>query len=203
MRAEQHIEDLGPALRRIRKKAGLTLEAVARGAGITKGYLSKIELNRAKPTMHVLVRLTAALGVHLADLLDEREPYRAVSVVRPSERRVITGSSSDVGYLYELASSANSDSQAEAFFLTIPIRGKREIGWFSHPGDEIFVVIDGAIRFEFGGKHYSVNTGDCVHFDATIMHRAIAEGSKPARLFVVLIPSRPDGMGSPARAAKS
>ena len=203
MRAEKQIEGLGSALRRIRQNAGLTLDVVARDAEVTKGYLSKIELGRATPSMHVVVRLTGVLGVHLADLLSQEDQYRAISVVRRDERTVITRSGSDAGYLYELASSVKSDSQAEAFFLTIPVPKKREIEWFSHPGDEIFFVIDGTLRFEFGGKDFLLREGDCVHFDATIMHRAISEGGKPARLFVVLIPQRPDTVRSQGKVART
>ena len=192
MRAETQIDGLGSALRRIRQNAGLTLDSVARGAGFTKGYLSKIELGRATPSMHVLVRLTGVLGVHLADLLSQEDQYRAISVVRRDERTAMTRNGSDAGYLYEVASSVKSGSQAEAFFLTIPVRRKRDIGWFSHPGDEIFVVIEGSIRFEFGGKEFQLREGDCVRFDASIMHRAASDGSKPAKLFVVLIPKRPE-----------
>jgi len=199
---ENQIEGLGAALRRIRQNAGLTLDVVARGAEVTKGYLSKIELGQATPSMHVLVRLTGALGVHLADLLSHEDQYRTISVVRRDERKVITRSGSDAGYLYELASSVKSGSQAEAFFLTIPIRKKREIEWFSHPGDEIFFVFDGTLRFEFGGKDFLLREGDCVHFDANIMHRAISEGSKPAKLFVVLIPSRPEVVLSQGKAER-
>ena len=41
--AEQKI---GPRLRRVRKRCGLTLDELAVQTGLTKGYLSKIEILR-------------------------------------------------------------------------------------------------------------------------------------------------------------
>ena len=56
---------LGGMLRRLRRARGLTLAALAERVGITPGYLSMIENRRVNnpPSMKVLVRLEAALGV--------------------------------------------------------------------------------------------------------------------------------------------
>lgn len=61
---------LGDRIRKIRKQKKLTLEALA-GEGLTKGMLSLIENNKAKPSMESLVYIAEGLGVEVTDLLEE------------------------------------------------------------------------------------------------------------------------------------
>jgi len=61
---------LGDRIRKIRKQKKLTLEALA-GTELTKGMLSLIENNKAKPSMESLVYIAERLGVEVTDLLEE------------------------------------------------------------------------------------------------------------------------------------
>jgi transcriptional regulator with XRE-family HTH domain len=61
---------LGDRIRKIRKQKKLTLEALA-GKELTKGMLSLIENNKAKPSMESLVYIAEGLGVEVTDLLEE------------------------------------------------------------------------------------------------------------------------------------
>ncbi|MEH6994029.1 helix-turn-helix transcriptional regulator [Neobacillus drentensis] len=61
---------LGDRIRKIRKQKKLTLEALA-GTELTKGMLSLIENNKAKPSMESLVYIAKGLGVEVTDLLEE------------------------------------------------------------------------------------------------------------------------------------
>lgn len=63
----------GIALREIRESKGLTLEEVATMAGMSKAYLSQIELGKTSPTMRTLERLASALGADLAVVLTSRK----------------------------------------------------------------------------------------------------------------------------------
>lgn len=59
-------------LRRLRKSSGLTMEALAHAAGISKSYVCELE-NREVPqlSVKVLLDLAKALGVTIQDLLGE------------------------------------------------------------------------------------------------------------------------------------
>ena len=61
---------LGDRIRKLRKQKKLTLEALA-GEGLTKGMLSLIENNKAKPSMESLAYVAERLGVEVTDLLEE------------------------------------------------------------------------------------------------------------------------------------
>lgn len=61
---------LGERIRKLRKQKNLTLESLA-GDKLTKGMLSLIENNKAKPSMESLTYIAHQLGVDVTDLLEE------------------------------------------------------------------------------------------------------------------------------------
>ena len=62
----------------IREKKGLTQVQVAEEAGITAAYLCELETGvKVNPGYNVLVRIAAALGVTVAELLGESDNHVA------------------------------------------------------------------------------------------------------------------------------
>ena len=61
---------LAMRLKRFRKQRGLTQESLARKAGISHGYLARLEIGMHEPTLSTLRRLAKVLGVKLGQLLD-------------------------------------------------------------------------------------------------------------------------------------
>jgi transcriptional regulator with XRE-family HTH domain len=57
-------------LLRARRRAGLSQEAVARRAQISKGYVSRLEGGETECGIFIVIRLAGALGVEVDDLLD-------------------------------------------------------------------------------------------------------------------------------------
>ncbi len=62
---------IGSVLRRIRLRQGRTLREVADAAGVSLPYLSEVERGRKEASSEVLAAICRALGLRLADLLDE------------------------------------------------------------------------------------------------------------------------------------
>lgn len=60
------LRTLGEGIRRHREDAGLSQSEVAKAAGIAQGHLSDIEAGEAEPSLKVLGRLGAALGLDLS-----------------------------------------------------------------------------------------------------------------------------------------
>jgi transcriptional regulator with XRE-family HTH domain len=60
---------LGQRVRYERKLAGLTQRALAERVGITRGYLMRIELAKANPTLQLIIELAGVLNVSPGDLL--------------------------------------------------------------------------------------------------------------------------------------
>ena len=62
-------ERLAIRLKRLREVRGLSQTALAEKAGISRGYLARLEAGRQDPTLSVIERLAKALKVKLPDLV--------------------------------------------------------------------------------------------------------------------------------------
>jgi len=64
---------IGARLRAARQAAGLTLAAVAEQAGLTKGFLSRLERDEVSPSVASLVTVCGVLGVGVGTLFEAPE----------------------------------------------------------------------------------------------------------------------------------
>lgn len=64
---------LGEQLKAARLSVGWSQERLAEKAGISRNYVSLLELNRKSPTVSVLLALCGAMGVSAADILAKIE----------------------------------------------------------------------------------------------------------------------------------
>ena len=64
------------AIRSLRQRSGLSQRQLALRMGVPRTYVSKIENEKATPTLSSLARLAAALEVTVPDLLHECGPSR-------------------------------------------------------------------------------------------------------------------------------
>ena len=64
------IEDFAGRVKALRAKRSLTQAQLAERAGISHGYLSRIEIGMQSPTLEVIEKLAAALKVKPAALLE-------------------------------------------------------------------------------------------------------------------------------------
>lgn len=77
MAGQASLARLGARLRALREERGLALAELARQAGVSRRYLTEAEAGRANPTVLVLERLAAALGMQPAALLAPLDAERA------------------------------------------------------------------------------------------------------------------------------
>jgi len=81
------IGQIASALRRERRRAGLSLTELARQAGIAKSTLSQLESGTGNPSVETLWALATVLGVPFSRLVDPARP--ATRVIRAGEGPVI------------------------------------------------------------------------------------------------------------------
>jgi transcriptional regulator with XRE-family HTH domain len=61
---------LGMNVQALRAKRAMTQEVLAKKAGISRGYLARVETGRHEPTLTMLRKLAKALGVPVTALLE-------------------------------------------------------------------------------------------------------------------------------------
>ena len=73
MRIDLIYKELGNRLRRARKSAALTQQALADRIGLSRTSVTNIESGRQHVSLHMLFALANAVGVSPSDLLPEKE----------------------------------------------------------------------------------------------------------------------------------
>jgi transcriptional regulator with XRE-family HTH domain len=64
---------MNETLKTLRRAKGWSQTRLARESGVSQTYISDLEAGRSNPTVPVLKRLAAALGVRVSDLIGEGE----------------------------------------------------------------------------------------------------------------------------------
>ena len=77
----------GEVLRAARKQRGLSQEALALEAGVERNYISLIELGRNSPSIRILFKLCAVLGVTPSELLARVEEQMRTGQKKLQSRR--------------------------------------------------------------------------------------------------------------------
>ncbi len=162
-------------IRRLRQERSLRLEDVARRAGYTKGFLSKVENGKVSPPVATLIRVANALGVEVTDLLVTPKGERAVDPdatvhVKATERLEIENASAGPGYTYMALAAPRHLKMMEPFLMTVyPDQVDRE-KTFSHPGEEFIFVVKGKTDYRVGDEVFELKEGDSLYFDANRPH---------------------------------
>ena len=69
---------LGQKIRKLRENKGISLNQLAKKAGISKAYLSQLENDVSKqPSAEILLKIASAFSMTIADLLDQ--PVRVIA----------------------------------------------------------------------------------------------------------------------------
>ncbi|MEO0989925.1 MAG: cupin domain-containing protein [Pseudomonadota bacterium] len=154
---------LGEALRRRRKELALNMQTVADRSGLSVGFISQVERGLTSPSLGSLASISAALGLDLTKLLDLPP---ASDQTRRDVRQPYQVPGADM--TYERISTVFEGSQLHSVIVHEPPGHRVEP--ISHPGEEMFYILSGAITVELEGKVDILRTGDSIHFDSSRVH---------------------------------
>ena len=166
----------GGRIRDLRRKAGLTLQALADEAGISVGFLSQVERDKATPSLGTLASLAAALGVEVDVFIATPKP--ADSVTREGERPRFA--LADGSLQYERLSKVLPGGTLSSLMVHIPEGYASEVT--AHVGEELIVVLEGTVRQTLGDAAFLLHPGDSLHFMGDTPHSFANVGEGPARL---------------------
>jgi transcriptional regulator with XRE-family HTH domain len=83
---------MGPRLRSLREKAGMTQMQLAMNAGVSLSLVAQIEQGaRPDPRLSTLLSLAKALGIPACQLIDEAEAANTKSPAKPKKGRAAKG----------------------------------------------------------------------------------------------------------------
>jgi transcriptional regulator with XRE-family HTH domain len=145
-------------LRSLRKQHGMTIEALAKKSGVSFALISKLERNRANPSLDTLQQLARALSMSATELVSLAEP-------RTRETRTAEAYKAD-GFSFKRVRFNN------ASVLSVSAKAGRRLSRPEiHEDDyEVVFVLKGQIRLSTTLGGFSLKAGEAMQFDAVFAH---------------------------------
>ena len=159
---------------------------VAEAAGLTKGFVSKLERDLANVSVASLIRLCDALGISVGSLF--LAPKGEV-VRRDARPRINFGGRKMTEYLL----TPSGEKRVQAILSDIEPGGGSGAEPYRLPaGVEFVLVLAGQLQVTVASEQVTLEEGDALTFTADMEHTFQAPRGGRARVLWVLSPALPD-----------
>lgn len=186
-RAAQELEAaIAGRIRELRLSRGWTLEQLGDVTGLSKSYLSQVENSEKKPPIGTLAKIAFGLGIDTITLITGESPEEespSLTLVRPTERRMMKMPGAGDGMVYESVGYKKPDRELDAYIVTAAFDFPPER--LVHTGQELIYVLEGRLEFLYDGGSVFGEAGDVLLFDSDRPHHGRSVGDRPTKFLVV------------------
>jgi transcriptional regulator with XRE-family HTH domain len=184
------LEQVGPRLKQLRQRRGITLTGLAASTGVSKSTLSQLEDGQRRPTLELLLPLAHAYRVPLDDLVGAPEVADPRVRLKPRQRNGRT-----------VIPLARHPGGLQAWKIVIPVC-KNTPEPKAHEGYEWLYVISGRMRLVLASHDIVLGPGEVAEFDTHLPHWFGSTGDEPVEVLSVFGPQG-ERMHTRARPAAS
>jgi transcriptional regulator with XRE-family HTH domain len=174
---------VGPNLRRLRVKRGLSLERLARASGVSRAMLGQIELGHSIPTINLLWKISRGLEVPFSALVTAATA-RAATVLRAKGAKLLT--SADGSFTSRALSPFNGPRSIEFYELRLAPQSIERAEAHAPGTTENLVVSQGAVHVGVGKSRHELKLGDSITFDADVAHSYENPSDEEAVMYLVM-----------------
>jgi transcriptional regulator with XRE-family HTH domain len=174
-------------VRVLRKSRGYSLDDLAQRSGVSRASLSQIETAKTNPTIAILWKISAALGVSFATLLGQERAER-VRVLRRADQQVLR--SADGRMESRPLTPASSSPNVEVYELRLQPRSIAHSEPHAKGTTETLIVLAGSLKLKAGDEAHELAAGDAVFFLADVAHSYENTGRIEARYHNVITYAR-------------
>jgi len=179
---DQLTAQIGTRVRAGRAERRWTLDELAARSGVSRRLIVQIEQADANPSLSTLLKLAAALGVTLTELLTSQPHDHPIAVV--PQQDAITLWSTPAGSAARLLVS---HGPLELWTWTLQPGDRRTSQPHRPAALELLTVHTGTITLEVNDDHVEVPTGYSAWFDATHPHAYDNPGTSAASFTLVVL----------------
>ena len=183
-------------MKRLRTRQGLSLERLAKRAGVSRAMLSQIETGKSVPTISLLLKVAEAVGVPVANLL--AAPTSKVTVVLPRSRAKFV-SACNGRFTSRALFPLDSARRAEFYEVRIAPQHREAAGPQVAGTKENLLVVEGRLELTVGKEPPLILTpGDAVQFHADVAHVFRNPDGRDVVVHIVLTYVEPVGSSHPS-----
>ncbi len=170
------LDGVGPRLRRLRSRKGITLARLSETTGISKSTLSRLETGQRRPSLELLLPLAQAYRVPLDDLVgapDVGDPRIRLKPRRVNGRTVLPLTRQPGG--------------VQAWKIIIPASPTTP-DLKAHEGYEWMYVLSGRLRLVLGEHDLLLGVGEVAEFDTRLPHWFGSAGAQAVEILSLFGP---------------
>jgi transcriptional regulator with XRE-family HTH domain len=187
--------ELGHRIQAVRLDRALTLQALAQAASVSVSMLSSVERGQKAPTIVVLARIAAGLGVPLTELVASGEGQRVI-VRRAADQDTVDEPG---GWRRTILTPVVPGVNFEWVRTELP--AGCDAGTFPSyaAGSHEFVAVQsGTLTMTIAERELDLSAGDSVYFAADVPHGYANRGRGACVYHVAALIMRPRGRRGPA-----
>jgi transcriptional regulator with XRE-family HTH domain len=164
------LAEVGPRLRRIRRQRGVTLTDLADATGISKSTLSRLESGQRKPSLELLLPISAAHQVPLDELVGAPavgDPRVRFQPRQQGDRTIVA--------------LTRQPGSPQAYKMIIPPNDEKPEPR-THEGYEWLYVLSGRLRLLLASQDVVLTQGEAAEFDTRLPHWFGAADDRPVEI---------------------
>lgn len=172
---EDVLDTVGPRLRELRRRRGITLADLAVTTGISQSTLSRLESGQRRANLQLLLPLARAYGVPLDDLVGAPRTGDPRIHLKPINRHGMT--------FIPLTRRAGG---MQAYKMIIPNGAlPAHPDGQTHEGYEWVYVLNGQLRLVLGDQDLVLPAGEVAEFDTSLPHALGSADGHPVELLIL------------------
>ncbi|MEY3459495.1 MAG: HTH-type transcriptional regulator SinR [Planctomycetota bacterium] len=172
-------------IHQLRQERGWSLDVLSRASGVSRSMLSQIEREQANPTLAVTVRIASALGLSMAELVDQASPAPGIEVIRADDRQHIFRS--DQNCSIRTLSPLHLEKDVEFYEVLLQPSGALRSAAHFEGTREFLTVQKGKVAVVSGDESTELNRADSASYRADVPHEIRNLGRSEALVFLVVI----------------
>ena len=176
--------ELSQNIRKIRIEQDMTVEALAKASGFSKGFISQVENFRLTPSLKALTRISDALGVSMSLLFaedgDTSSQYTFGNL--NDGRELDRDNGGEHGIRYFSLAHRHIGRKMDPFIIEYTPEKPREFKF--HDTEEFFILLEGELDYFIcdNNTHRLMRPNDTIYLKANVPHRVeVANGCTYAK----------------------
>lgn len=170
------LEQVGPRLKQLRARRGVTLTALAEATGISKSTLSRLETGQRRASLELLLPLAQAYRLPLDDLVGAPEVGDPRVRLKAGKRHGRT-----------VLPLTRQPGGVQAWKIIVPVSNSTP-QLRTHEGYEWLYVLSGHMRLVLGDHDLVLRAGEVAEFDTHVPHWFGSDGVQPAEVLSLFGP---------------
>ncbi|HKM93933.1 MAG TPA: cupin domain-containing protein [Prolixibacteraceae bacterium] len=181
----QQIQEIAERLRGLRDLLSISVDDMAQACNVTNDEYLSFESGENDIPIAALDSISRKYKIELTALLFGNEPkMKTYYLTRAGQG---TAMERTKAYKYKLLASGFIGRKADPFIVTVePSPNNVPIHLNSHEGQEFNLVLEGKMLLSIDGHELTLNPGDSLYFDATLMHGMKALDNEAVKFLAII-----------------